>query len=220
MKLTAIGDNRDTMKYLGRSDDGEFYATLDGGATWQQVSKPGADGAKGEKGDRGFSGITYTPAIDADGWLTWTNDGGVTNPEPVKLALASTQVGMKVFSNIASSQSGYQRAVLYAQGNGVPGECVSAQHPDTTWGVYQIQDNRTLELVGWYHTSFHFTSEDLDEDGNLSVDIGSFPIAVKGGGEVIPVCPSEENTENNIYRLNLNGLIVPGVSYTIVTVKE
>ena len=125
----------------------------------------------------------------------------------------------KIFSN-QEQTSGYQLAALYAKSDGVPGECVSAQHPDTTWGVYQIQNNKTLELVSWYHTSFNFTSEDLDENGNLSVAIGSFPIAVKGGGEVIPVCPSEENTENNIYRLNLNGLIVPGISYKIVTVKE
>lgn len=218
MNITAIGDNRGAMKYLGRGDDGEFYATLDGGATWQQVSKPGTTGAKG---DKGFSGITFSPAIDADGWLTWTNDGGLVNPAPVKLATAAAQGGgMKVFANATDTLSGYNRAAAYALANGIPGECLSAQHPDGTWGVYQVQNNRTLELSGWCHTSFEFISDDLDSDGYLSLAVGSFPIAIKGGGEVIPVCPSVEDAVNQIYLLNLTALITPGVAYTIVTMKE
>lgn len=32
---------------------------------------------------RGPPGVTFTPHVDADGWLTWTNDGGLENPAPV-----------------------------------------------------------------------------------------------------------------------------------------
>ena len=35
---------------------------------------------QGSKGDDGNDGTTFTPSVDASGNLTWTNDGGKTNP--------------------------------------------------------------------------------------------------------------------------------------------
>ena len=37
------------------------------------ISEPGEDGA------------TFTPSVSADGTLSWTNDKGLTNPEPVNI---------------------------------------------------------------------------------------------------------------------------------------
>lgn len=42
-------------------------------------------GAKGEKGNDGVNGVTYTPNVSIDGILSWTNDGGKTNPVAVNL---------------------------------------------------------------------------------------------------------------------------------------
>lgn len=49
-------------------------------------------GLKGEKGDAGSgsgssgeNGATFTPAIDSDGNLSWTNDKGLANPETVNI---------------------------------------------------------------------------------------------------------------------------------------
>ena len=39
-------------------------------------------GAQGEKGERG---TTFTPAVSADGTLSWTNDGGAKNPPSVSI---------------------------------------------------------------------------------------------------------------------------------------
>ena len=47
--------------------------------------EPGAAGAKGDKGDTGANGATFTPAVDASGNLSWTNDGGLTNPATVNI---------------------------------------------------------------------------------------------------------------------------------------
>ena len=47
----------------------------------------GPQGIKGDKGDtgpRGESGTTFTPAIN-DGVLSWTNNGGAVNPDPVTI---------------------------------------------------------------------------------------------------------------------------------------
>lgn len=45
----------------------------------------GASGAKGDKGDRGDAGYVFTPSVSAEGVISWTNDGGLTNPEPVSV---------------------------------------------------------------------------------------------------------------------------------------
>ena len=47
--------------------------------------KDGADGAPGKDGTNGRDGVTFTPAINAAGDLSWSNDGGKANPETVNL---------------------------------------------------------------------------------------------------------------------------------------
>lgn len=38
-----------------------------------------------EEGGGGTNGYTFTPAVSADGIISWTNDGGLENPEPVNI---------------------------------------------------------------------------------------------------------------------------------------
>lgn len=47
--------------------------------------KDGADGAPGKDGTNGRDGVTFTPSMSDDGDLSWTNDGGKTNPQTVNL---------------------------------------------------------------------------------------------------------------------------------------
>ncbi len=43
------------------------------------------NGEKGEKGDTGENGATFTPNVDENGIITWTNDGGLENPQSVNI---------------------------------------------------------------------------------------------------------------------------------------
>ena len=45
----------------------------------------GKQGEKGETGAPGATGTTFTPSVSADGTLSWTNDGGKTNPASVNI---------------------------------------------------------------------------------------------------------------------------------------
>lgn len=45
----------------------------------------GPVGPKGEQGDTGARGITFTPAVDADGNISWSNTDGIANPETVNI---------------------------------------------------------------------------------------------------------------------------------------
>lgn len=40
---------------------------------------------KAGAGGGGGAGVTFTPQLSADGWLSWTNDGGLDNPAPVNI---------------------------------------------------------------------------------------------------------------------------------------
>ena len=46
---------------------------------------PGKAGTNGKDGADGADGTTFTPSVSAAGDLSWTNDGGKTNPAPVNL---------------------------------------------------------------------------------------------------------------------------------------
>ena len=45
----------------------------------------GPAGANGADGAQGPAGTTFTPAVSADGVLSWTNDGEMENPDPVNI---------------------------------------------------------------------------------------------------------------------------------------
>ena len=45
----------------------------------------GADGQDGTDGSDGADGVTFTPSVSEQGVISWTNDGGKTNPESVNI---------------------------------------------------------------------------------------------------------------------------------------
>ena len=45
----------------------------------------GSNGSNGKDGSDGKNGVTFTPAVDASGNLSWSNDGGLTNPPTVNI---------------------------------------------------------------------------------------------------------------------------------------
>lgn len=47
--------------------------------------KDGSDGTPGAPGADGKNGTTFTPSVDAEGNLSWTNDGGLENPATVNI---------------------------------------------------------------------------------------------------------------------------------------
>ena len=62
-------------------DDGQtFQDKLDAGTLKGEKGDQGEQGIQGEKGDTGQDGATFTPSVDAEGNLSWTNDKGLVNP--------------------------------------------------------------------------------------------------------------------------------------------
>ena len=101
----AVGD----AYGVGASEPYDIY--IWGGASWVDngpiqgpagpQGEPGEKGEKGDKGDTGpagaagSSGATFTPSVDTSGNLTWTNDGGLENPETVNIRGVKGDTGEK-----------------------------------------------------------------------------------------------------------------------------
>ena len=60
--------------------DGWFY----NGSSWQDAGQI-AVGPAGPAGTDGSDGTTFTPSVSAAGVISWTNDGGKANPDPVNI---------------------------------------------------------------------------------------------------------------------------------------
>ena len=71
IKLKEIKINSSIKKY-------ELKTTLLGYAS---KGLPGKDGKDGKDGTTGKNGATFTPSVDDEGNLSWTNDGDLDNPE-------------------------------------------------------------------------------------------------------------------------------------------
>jgi hypothetical protein len=55
----------------------------------------GPVGPKGEQGDAGVRGITFTPVVDSRGNISWSNDGGLKNPQTVNITGPQGDTGAK-----------------------------------------------------------------------------------------------------------------------------
>lgn len=64
------------------------------------------DGTDGTNGTNGTNGVTYIPSVSAGGVISWTNDGGQQNPQPVNIKGAQGEQGDNWFVYIkwASAQ--------------------------------------------------------------------------------------------------------------------
>lgn len=67
----------------------------------------GAAGAAGEDGADGSDGVTFTPSVDENGNISWTNDGGQTNPQTRNIRGPKGDTG----SSGAAGTSAYQAAI-------------------------------------------------------------------------------------------------------------
>lgn len=55
----------------------------------------GPVGPKGEQGDTGARGTTFTPVVDSKGNISWSNDGGLENPQTVNITGPQGDMGAK-----------------------------------------------------------------------------------------------------------------------------
>ena len=75
------------------NSDGQIFRVLNVGTSTCELSGiittiSGPQGLKGDSGSvgpQGSAGATFTPAVSAEGEISWTNNKGLTNPAPVNI---------------------------------------------------------------------------------------------------------------------------------------
>lgn len=90
------------------SEGGNIYEQVfDNGSTARFTAPMGRRGSDGKDGTNGVNGVTYTPSVADDGTLSWTNDGGKTNPKSVNIMGKQGQkgdTGAKIVSTVLTGQ--------------------------------------------------------------------------------------------------------------------
>ncbi len=109
--------------------------------------EPGADGADGrpgapgKDGSPGEDGASFTPAVSEDGVLSWTNDRGLPNPEPVNIKGPAGQDGQDGAPGPSGPAAGFGEVSAevdggISSGTNPPGVTVTASGPDTAKNLH------------------------------------------------------------------------------------
>lgn len=101
------------------------------------------------QGVKGDNGVTFVPSVTADGTMSWTNNGGMTNPEPVNLRGPAGKDGTNGKDAAADKTLGL---------NGVAvGQIVKVKAVDTTGKPIEWESVDGVSLVEQSIRSHRFT---------------------------------------------------------------
>lgn len=97
VSITAVSIDTDGNLTITFSDgDSENVGNIMGPQGVQgPKGEKGDVGPQGEQGDAGVRGITFTPVVDSRGNISWSNDGGLENPQTVNITGPQGDTGAK-----------------------------------------------------------------------------------------------------------------------------
>ena len=87
---SVMGNNSHAVAPPSSDVYNEIVEMINGG---RLKGDKGEDGTNGADGANGADGVTFTPSVDSAGNLSWTNDGGLSNPATVNIKGATGATG-------------------------------------------------------------------------------------------------------------------------------
>ena len=105
--VTGAAGTNASVENTGTENAAILKFTIPRGAT----GTPGADGQDGAPGADGKNGVTFTPSVDTNGDLSWSNDGGLPNPETVNLRGAQGEAATVQVGQVTTLPAGSQATV-------------------------------------------------------------------------------------------------------------
>lgn len=157
--------------------------------------KQGSVGPKGEQGDTGARGITFTPVVDSKGNISWSNDGGLENPQTVNITGPQGDTGAKGDTGPQGEKGTTFVPSVDTDGNiswsntdGIVNpETVNIKGPKGDRGSDATVPIATIETLGKIKPDGKTTF--IDEDGTLHA---------KGGGATVTPKPVNNPTIENL----------------------
>lgn len=155
----------------------------------------GLVGPKGEQGDTGARGITFTPVVDSEGNISWSNDGGLENPQTVNITGPQGDTGAKGDTGPQGEKGTTFVPSVDTDGNiswsntdGIANpETVNIKGPKGDKGSDATVPIATIEILGKVKPDGKTTF--IDEDGTLHA---------KGGGTTVTPKPVNNPTIENL----------------------
>lgn len=155
----------------------------------------GSVGPKGEQGDTGARGITFTPVVDSEGNISWSNDGGLENPQTVNITGPQGDTGAKGDTGPQGEKGTTFVPSVDTDGNiswsntdGIANpETVNIKGPKGDRGSDATVPIATIEIPGKVKPDGKTTF--IDEDGTLHA---------KGGGTTVTPKPVNNPTIENL----------------------
>lgn len=155
----------------------------------------GPVGPKGEQGDTGARGITFTPVVDSKGNMSWSNDGGLENPQTVNITGPQGDTGAKGDTGPQGEKGTTFIPSVDTDGNiswsntdGIANpETVNIKGPKGDKGSDATVPIATIETLGKVKPDGKTTF--IDEDGTLHA---------KGGGTTVTPKPVNNPTIENL----------------------
>ncbi len=149
----------------------------------------GPVGPKGEQGDTGARGITFTPVVDSKGNISWSNDGGLENPQTVNITGPQGDTGAKGEKGTTFVPSvDTDGNISWSNTDGIinPGT-VNIKGPKGDKGSDATVPIATIETLGKVKPDGKTTF--IDKDGTLHA---------KGGGTTVTPKPVNNPTIENL----------------------
>lgn len=155
----------------------------------------GPVGPKGEQGDTGARGITFTPVVDSKGNMSWSNDGGLENPQTVNITGPQGDTGAKGDTGPQGEKGTTFIPSVDTDGNiswsntdGIANpETVNIKGPKGDKGSDATVPIATIETLGKVKPDGKTTF--IDEDGTLHA---------KGGGATVTPKPVNNPAIENL----------------------
>lgn len=149
----------------------------------------GSVGPKGEQGDAGARGITFTPVVDSEGNISWSNDGGLENPQTVNITGPQGDTGAKGEKGTTFIPSvDTDGNISWNNTDGIANpETVNIKGPKGDRGSDATVPIATIKTLGKVKPDGKTTF--IDEDGTIHA---------KGGGATVTPKPVNNPTIENL----------------------
>ena len=201
---TGAAGSEAAVTNTGTPSAAVFNFTIPRGETGAQgiqgeTGAAGKDGVNGQDGADGKDGVTFTPSVDTNGDLSWSNDGNLPNPETVNLRGAQGEAATVQVGQVTTLPAGSQATVTNSGTNqaavlnfGIPTGATGAAGTNGTDGAAA-----TIE-VGEVTTGAAGTQASVTNSGTTSAAVLDFTIpqgadGASGVTDVTAGSPTEQN---------------------------
>lgn len=184
--------------------------TLTNGTTSTFTVKNGSKGSSGTNGTNGkdgANGATFTPSVDSNGNLSWTNNGGLTNPPTVNIKGPKGDKGDSGSGGGGSSSGGGKEYIVIEPPLSIDGveAYINDIMPNTT---YIVSESISLLSIGDFLVSDALSDEYnvifKADMGGTTLKISSYDTLYWANG-VIPTIEAGTVCELSIQRVSIGG---------------